>query len=147
MKHDARLAPQIGAPQAPTAQIGARSEATPAGDLALVAVLGVLSDGGPLLAGRQADVVLTPLPPGAATGLLAVCKPFGGGLAVLGYVGRAEAVRAVGGLAGQGDHLSLGIGRAEIRLHADGRIRLRGTDVALEASGRMALTGAWIDLN
>ena len=43
--------------------------------------------------------------------------------------------------------LSLKCGRSELRLYPDGRVRILGDDVSIEAFGRMALKGAVVELN
>ena len=41
----------------------------------------------------------------------------------------------------------IGTGKAQIRLHPDGRVRIKAEDVTLDSAGRLALRGAFIDLN
>lgn len=43
--------------------------------------------------------------------------------------------------------LCLKCGRSELRLYPDGRIRILGDDVSIEALGRTALKGAVVELN
>lgn len=115
------------------------------GDLALHPVLSRRADGTPELAGAEALMTLSPLPEDCA-GLVAVCKAQGNGVVVLGYVDAAAVAQAAQSRP-QDDWLVIGTGKSRIRLHPDGRVRIEAQDVAVESSGRMALRGAWIDLN
>jgi hypothetical protein len=128
MRHDAPLSPP-----APVQQ---------AADLILLRVLATMADGTPVLAGASGRQIVAVAPAGPDhCGRLAVCQPFGQNqLAVLGYV--AEAAPAAAG----GD-LILSAGQAQLRLHADGRVRITGRDVRAEAAGRLVLRGAHIALN
>jgi hypothetical protein len=100
-----------------------------------------MADGTPVLAGGGGRQIVAVAAAGPGhCGRLAVCQPFGQNqLAVLGYV--AEAAPTPGG------DLILSAGQAQLRLHADGRVRITGRDVRAEASGRIALRGAHIALN
>jgi hypothetical protein len=127
MRHDAPLSPP-----APVQH--------PA-DLILLRVLATMADGTPVLAGSGGRQIVPVAAAGPDhCGRLAVCQPFGKDqLAVLGYL--AEAAPAAGG------DLILTAGQAQLRLHADGRVRITGRDVRAEAQGRMVLRGAHIALN
>ncbi|MFV0473944.1 MAG: hypothetical protein ACK5MQ_07010 [Pikeienuella sp.] len=120
-------------------------------NLALHAVTGIRPDGTPELegaAGRRV-VALEPAPL-LADSLIAVCKPFGSDmeqLAVLGYLSPSQLVTQVVKAPQVETDIVLRAGRSELRLHADGRIRIKGDDVKFEANGRMGLTGAFIELN
>ncbi len=122
-------------PPAPVAQ---------AADLILLRVLAAMSDGTPVLAGAAGRQVVAVAAAGAGhCGRLAVCQPFGpdlGRLAVLGYLAEATAAPASG-------DLILSAGLSELRLHADGRVRITGRDIRAEAQGRVALRGAHVALN
>ena len=124
------------------------SDALRAGGLLLVAITGRRDDGGPILAGAAQATALDPLPDGDPGTYLAVCKhaQMDGRLIVLGYVPLAEAVVAVGKARPDQD-ITIGNGKAQIRLMADGRVRISGEDVRVGARGRMRLNGATIDLN
>jgi hypothetical protein len=127
MRHDAPLSPP--APVQPVA------------DLILLRVLATMADGTPVLAGAGGRQIVAVAAAGPDhCGRLAVCQPFGQNqLAVLGYV--ATVAPATGG------DLVLTAGQSELRLHADGRVRITGRDIRAEAAGRMALRGAHIALN
>lgn len=43
--------------------------------------------------------------------------------------------------------LSFKCGRSELRLYPDGRVRILGDDISIEALGRMGLKGAVVELN
>ncbi|WP_323718038.1 hypothetical protein [Paracoccus aminovorans] len=125
-------------------------EAAAQGDLQLRLVLGRGADGLPVLAepAPGALLVLSDLPQ-AAAGLVAVCRDIPGRTVVLGYVTAAQAARAglaQGGADAEG-WVSIGCGKAQIRLHPDGRMRLKAQDITIDSAGRMGLRGAWIDLN
>jgi hypothetical protein len=120
-----------------------RPVAVPAAhDLLLMKVLATMADGSPVLAGAQGRQVVAIAPAGPDhCGRMAVCQPFGPNgdkLAVLGYL--AETVAAP-------TDLILSAGKAALHLHADGRVRLTGKDVRVEAAGLMALRGAHVALN
>ena len=123
--------------------------AEPAGDLVMRPVLGLTQSGGPILAGVAAEVILdlAQVPP--ATGLIAICRDLPDRVVILGYVGAAQA-RAVTmpeTVTGADGWLVIGTGKAQIRLHPDGRVRIKAEDVTLDSAGRLGLRGAWIDLN
>lgn len=125
---------------------------TPAADgtLDLIPVVDTAEDGTPILEGQTDGSVLAldPVPPGEQGALLAVCKRMGtdGRIAVLGYVPAAAAAVAAARVAGQGD-IVLRTGRSMLRLTADGRVRIKADDMTLDSNGRLALSGAFIDLN
>jgi hypothetical protein len=120
------------------------------GSLALFPVLAVDVTGTPVLGtATPMTVVAIETAPPEACGMIAVCKPFGpdgSQLAVLGYLS-ADQISAVSGAKPQDRDLILRAGRAELRLHTDGRVRLTGDSVTIESNGRMALAGAYIELN
>jgi hypothetical protein len=117
-------------------------------DLQLRPVLSVAPGGTVVFAdvSQGAEILdLAPAPP--AAGMIAVCCDLPGRLVVLGYVG-AQAVRAVAQACPADDGwLVIGTGKAQIRLHPDGRVRVKAEDVTLDSAGRLALRGAFIDLN
>lgn len=127
----------------------APAPATSASELCLHRVSGVTDRGTPRFDG-VADARVLPLVPLPAVpeGMTAVCKPLPGdeGLAVLGYLLPADLARAAAAAPVTGD-LVLRTGRSELRLHADGRVRLRADDVNVQSNGRLALAGAFIELN
>lgn len=120
------------------------------GTLDLIPVVDTAEDGTPILEGQSGGSVLAldPVPEGAQGALLAVCKRMGtdGRLAVLGYVPAATAVLAGGRVAGT-EEIVLRTGRSMLRLTPDGRIRIKAEDVTVDSNGRLALSGAFIDLN
>jgi hypothetical protein len=133
MKYDPRLSPPVLTPAAiPDALI-------------LLPVVAFATDGTPVLHDARA-VLAVAAAPDMGERWVAVCKAFGAGqLAVLGYVSAAQ----IAGLTGAApvQDLILRAGRAELRLHADGRVRMTGDDVLVEAQGQVALSGATIALN
>ncbi len=120
------------------------------GTLDLIPVIDTEADGTPILEGQTDGSVLAldPVPAGAQDGLLAVCKRMGtdGRIAVLGYVPAAKAAVAGAKVAGLGD-IVLRTGRSMLRLTPDGRVRIKADDMTLDSNGRLALSGAFIDLN
>lgn len=122
----------------------------PSADLQLRPVLAVDADGRPVLAGSGSKPMLilsdaaVPVP-----GMIAVCKDISDQIVVLGYAFPPKAVPAETGqvLPDEEGWVTLGCGKAQIRLHPDGRIRLKGQDVTIDSAGRLGLRGAWIDLN
>jgi hypothetical protein len=134
MKFDPRLSPPVLPTPAPAHD-----------ELILLPVLAFATDGTPVL--QDARPVLSVAgAPDMGQPWVAVCKAFGAGqLAVLGYVGLAQ-IAALTGTRPATD-LILRAGRAELRLHADGRVRVKGDDVLVEAQGHVALSGATIALN
>ncbi|MEL6960815.1 MAG: hypothetical protein AAGL89_17895 [Pseudomonadota bacterium] len=118
------------------------------GGLLLVPILGRAPDGGPILGGTEPAMALDPLPQGDPSSYLAVCKvaQMDGRLVVLGYVPLGEAVMAVGA-AKPAQDITIGTGKAQIKLMRDGRVRITGEDVQMGARRRMRLKGATIDLN
>lgn len=145
MKYDEIALPQTQAPR---------------GDLRMRPVLGLSQSGGPLLAGVAQFPILDLAQVAPAAGLIAVCRDTPDQVVVLGYVGAMEARAATvppvapqgapSTVAGEIDAdgwLVIGSGKAQIRLHPDGRIRIKAEDVTLDSGGRLGLRGAWIDLN
>lgn len=124
------------------------AKASASGELQMFALAGVTEDGAPILLGADPTTVMALEPaPEDTEGVIAICKTFDGGkLAVLGYVGRKEFSKIAAAQVVNGD-VVLGTGEAKIRLTADGRIRMQANDVKLESHGRMALVGAYINLN
>ncbi|HRK42233.1 MAG TPA: hypothetical protein PLH11_04245 [Gemmobacter sp.] len=117
------------------------------GDLVMRPVLGLVGDA-PLLAGVDPAAILdlAHVPP--APGLIAVCRDMPDRVVVLGYAGAAQVQLGAAQLVPDSDGwLVIGTGKAQIRLHPDGRIRLKAEDVTLDSAGRLGLRGAWIDLN
>lgn len=58
-----------------------------------------------------------------------------------------SAFRAVDAPPSSSEPLVIGHGRSRLTLHANGVIELEGDDVTLSSRGRMAVQGAYIDLN
>lgn len=116
--------------------------------LRLVPFLGLGEGGTPKLA-LDADtevVALVPPPKDLAQGF-AVTRAFGGGrLAILGYLTKTALAEAVG-LQQRGDWLELRHGKAALRLNQDGRVRIKGADIRLDADGVLGLDAAEIALN
>ncbi|SOC04350.1 hypothetical protein SAMN05877809_103181 [Rhodobacter sp. JA431] len=120
-------------------------------DLLLRPVLGRAGTGCPLLVGVLPETEILDLAPQVTPvpGQIAVCRDLPGKVVVLGYVG-AAAVRAVAQAQtspSDDGWLEIGTGKAQIRLHPDGRVRIKAEDVTLDSAGRLALRGAFIDLN
>jgi hypothetical protein len=113
-----------------------------AGQFQLRRVLSVLATGAPVLEGTNARLVVTGRFGEADVGRLAVCQSVeedqGPLVVVLGVVAEVEAEEGP---------LRLGKGEAMLELHADGRVRLRGSDVAVDATGAVRMAAARIDLN
>lgn len=128
--------------------IGATATTTDGSGLVLLPITGCDDAGRPQLAGAQSAMILDPMPQGDPCSYLAVCKhaQMDGRLVVLGYVPLADAVVAVGAARPQQD-IVIGTGKAQLRLTRDGRVRVTGEDVRMNARGRMRLGGATIDLN
>ena len=120
------------------------------GTLDLIPVIDSEADGTPILEGQTDGSVLAldPVPDRSDGALLAVCKRMGTDdrIAVLGYVPAAAAAVAGARVAGLGD-IVLRTGRSMLRLTPDGRIRIKADDMTLDSNGRLALSGAFIDLN
>jgi hypothetical protein len=121
----------------------------PAADLVMRPVLGTDPNGVPMLAGVASTAILdlAQVPP--VVGLIAVCRDMPDRVVVMGYVDAAQA-RAVATVQAKTDAdgwLVIGTGRAQIRLHPDGRMRIKAEDITLDSAGRLGLRGAWIDLN
>ena len=134
MRHDPRLSP----PVLPTPCITAD-------ELILLPVVAFATDGSPVLRDARAVLAVAGVPE-MGQPWVAVCKAFGTGqLAVLGYVSGAQIAGLTGALPAQ--DLILRAGRAELRLYADGRVRIVGDDVKVEAQGNLGLIGATIALN
>jgi hypothetical protein len=140
MKQDFEFRPAESPPDAPASD----------GTLDLIPVIESEADGTPILEGQTGGSVLAldPVPQGTDGALLAVCKRMGtdGRVAVLGYVPAATAAVAGARVAGLGD-IVLRTGRSMLRLTPDGRIRIKADDMTLDSNGRLALSGAFIDLN
>lgn len=119
------------------------------GDLVMRPVLGIAADGCALLGGVAANIILDLAHAPPAPGLIAICRDTPTHVAILGYVEAAQA-RGVAGIDAAHDDdgwMVIGTGKAQIRLHPDGRVRIKAEDVTLDSSGRLGLRGAWIDLN
>lgn len=100
-----------------------------------------------LLTSKPTEVAyLVPAPTDQTQGF-AVVRPFGPGrIAVLGYLSVGHIQNAVG-MRPVGDWLEIRHGKAALRMNADGRIRVEGVDVRLEAQKTCALDAAEITLN
>jgi hypothetical protein len=113
-----------------------------AGQFHLRRVLSVSATGVPVLDGTNARLVVTGRFGEGDVGRLAVCQSAaedeGPMVVVLGVVADVEAEEGP---------LRLGRGEAMLELHADGRVRLRGSDVAVDATGALRMVAARIDLN
>lgn len=116
--------------------------------LVLYPVLGVTEEGVPVLPIASKTLVLDQIPSDDPSNWIAVCKTTSpqGQLVILGYVSR-NAAAAAAGKKPEEDDVVIGTEKAQIRLTSDGRVRIYGEDVKVEARGRMALDGATIDLN
>lgn len=136
MKHD--LALDLAQPHRPTVS----------GGLLLLPVQKRQTCGSPLIKGHEDALALEPVPDGDPASFLAVCKEaqMDGRLVVIGYVSFSQIACAQTAAMEQGE-IIFGTEKAQIRLTADGRIRIRGEDVLIESRTRMALSGASIDLN
>ncbi|MGH1329262.1 MAG: hypothetical protein ACRBBK_00120 [Paracoccaceae bacterium] len=155
MKHDPDL---TGIETGAAADIGARNpEETPAplaAEAGLhLAALSVQKDGAIALADYpRAAVLMLEEPPAQAGGHMAVIKPVpdgSGRVVVLGFLALDALLRAPfeAGKAVENQDIVLKSGRSELRLMADGRVRIKGDDLRFEANGRLGLRGAFIDLN
>jgi hypothetical protein len=134
MKYDPRLSPPVLLTPPLTSD-----------ELILRPVVAFATDGTPVLQDARPVMVVAAVPD-MGQQWVAVCKAFGTGqLAVLGYVSAAQIAGLTGDAPAQ--DLILRAGRAELRLHADGRIRMMGDDVLVQAQGQVALSGATIALN
>lgn len=90
-------------------------------------------------------------------GAFAVCMPIISGeqpsVAIIGYLSVDQIITSFASASisktALQDHspLSLKCGRSELRLYPDGRVRILGDDVSIEALGRMGLKGAVVELN
>lgn len=150
MKHDLDLAIETPrtAPKSP-AKTGAELGAS---GLRLAA-LQRDEDGAVVLADfPRAAVLMLEEPPKDEGAHMAVIKPVADGsgrVVVLGFIALSEVLRAPfeAGKADQNQDIVLKSGRSELRLMADGRVRIKGDDLRFEANGRLGLRGAFIDLN
>jgi hypothetical protein len=100
----------------------------------------------------RAAVIMLEEPPLEAGAHMAVIKPVtdgSGRVVVLGFIALDELLRAPfdAGKTVQNQDIVLKSGRSELRLMADGRVRIKGDDLRFEANGRLGLRGAFIDLN
>ena len=118
------------------------------GQLMLLPIQGRKDCGAPVLIGYDDALIMNPMPDGDPFSFLAVCKEaqMDGRLVVLGYLSTAQIVSASVSQKQCGD-VVIGTDKAQIRLTEDGRVRIKGDDVLLESRTRMALSGAYIDLN
>lgn len=93
-------------------------------------------------------IVIASCPVGLSSPV-AVCRiDAGGRVIVLSYASSpARNPTAPEGVAVQDDCVTIGIGQSQLFLHADGRIRIEGADIRIDAHGRLCLGGAYIDLN
>lgn len=116
--------------------------------LELLPIMGVSAQGAPILPGvkQSALTVIEPLPPSRTSGF-AVCKSFGENqIAVLGYLDH-DAVVAAHATQTTPDQVTIRNGKSAIHLHADGRVWIEGEDVKITSHARLALDGAYIELN
>lgn len=118
-----------------------------------LAALSVQKDGSIALADfPRAAVLMLEEPPLETGAHMAVIKPVTDGtgrVVVLGFIALSELMRAPfeAGISVQDQDIVLRSGRSELRLMADGRVRIKGDDVRFEANGRLGLRGAFVDLN
>lgn len=116
------------------------------GTLRLCRILAVGDDGVPVLEGTNARVLTAGRAQPGDTGRLAVCQDVsdtaeGMMIVVLGVL--ADAPQTVP----QDQPLTLRHGLASLALHPDGRIRMTGVDIALDAQRGFSLQAGRIDLN
>ncbi len=147
MKHDisARL---LSSPQPIKAKSGADR-------FGLHLILDISASGVPTVAGIDPARVMTGNPFAEdAVGCLAIGMELAAGpVLLIGHVPFDAIARALSQGATHTAQttsekpLSLKCGRSELRLYPDGRIRILGDDVSIEALGRMALKGAAVELN
>lgn len=147
MKHD--ISAHLLSPPQPI-------EAAAAGDrFGLHLILEVSASGVPTVAGIDPARVMTGNPFAQdAVGCLAIGMELAAGpVLLLGHVPFDAIARAFSqGAVKTANNapekpLSLKCGRSELRLYPDGRIRILGDDVSIEALGRMAMKGAVVELN
>lgn len=133
-------------------------EVSPRGSVRLAMVRTVDANGTLELVGFEAAQVLSNVKVGAeAAGSFAVCMDLtdqGNLCVVLAIIGIDDLIGALRDAtafnAARGKDvkpLIFQVGRSQLALHPDGRIRIKGDDVQIEAHGRMKLEGAVIDLN
>ena len=133
-------------------------EISPRGNFRLAMVRAVHGDGTFDLVGFETVRVLSNLKVGTdAVGSFAVCMDLTDQgnlcvlLAIIGIDDLIGALRDATAFNGARDKnakpLIFQAGRSQLALHPDGRIRIKGDDVQIEALGRMKLEGAVIDLN
>lgn len=116
------------------------------GQFRLRRILSIGDDGRPTLEHNNARVVMTGRASGADVGRTAVCQDL---------IDEDEAMVVVLGVVAEGDTndspddgpMVLRHGAASLSLHRDGRIRLKGEDIALDAAAGMRFLAAKIDLN
>lgn len=117
-------------------------------DLVLVGYRGAEGDAPHrfLVEGWTEIVEIVP-PPKGARFAFAVGRPFGEGrLAILGYLDQ-DAVQKAAGFTKSNGWLELRHGKAALRLHQDGRVRVSGDNVGIEADGSCFIDAAEIRLN
>lgn len=125
------------------------------GQFCLHLILEVSDTGDPIIAGMDPANVISGTRFGADTvGCLAIGINLAAGpVLLIGHVpldaiARAFSQGALSPAHKQADTpLSLKCGRSELRLYPDGRVRILGDDVSIEALGRMSLKGAVVELN
>ncbi|MGV1755017.1 hypothetical protein [Agrobacterium sp. CG674] len=129
--------------------------ASRADQFGLYLILAVSASGVPTVAGIDPSQVMTGNPFSQdAVGCLAIGMELAAGpVLLIGHVPFDAICRAFSQGAAQTANtapekpLSLKCGRSELRLYPDGRIRILGDDVSIEALGRMAMKGAVVELN
>lgn len=136
----------------------ALQEISPNSNIRLAMVRAVHASGTLELVGFEAAQVLSNVKVGAeAAGSFAVCMDLtdqGNLCVVLAIIGIDDLIGALrdatafnGARGKNAKPLIFQAGRSQLALHPDGRIRIKGDDVQIEAHGRMKLEGAVIDLN
>ncbi len=116
------------------------------GQFRLRRILSIGDDGRPTLEQSNARVMMTGRASGADVGRMAVCQDL---------IDEDVATVVVLGVVAEGDTdgrtddapMVLRHGAASLSLHRDGRIRLKGDDIALDAAAGMRFLAAKIDLN
>lgn len=109
--------------------------------LVLHRIMAVTPEGLPVLAGVNARVVAVQVFDAGAVGGQAVCQLTTdpeGLIVALGLLGEARSADAP---------LELRCGKAALVLAPDGSVRLTGSDVELQSTGRLRVDGALIELN
>lgn len=114
------------------------------GQFRLFRIASVSARGALGLEGTNAKLILTGTPTPADVGRQAVCHEVidgeGETLVVIGVVRDSEAVEEDGPIV-------LRNGAATLSLHKDGRIKLRGSDIGLDADAGLRMKAARIELN